>query len=79
MKYHLLNEAIGLLETLLYKQSDAGGCVRDSLDDSIRDLKRLRKEDLSDVELAVLILEEFGKLFSQLPEIQEQIERLAGL
>lgn len=79
MKYHLLNEAIGLLEILLHKQSDTSGCVKDGLVESIRNLKQFSRENVSDTELSAMILEELGRLFLLLPEIQEQIEDLARL
>lgn len=79
MKYVLLNEAIGLLETLLYEQSDIRGCVKDGLEASIRNLKQFRRDDVSDTELSAMILEELGSLFLTLPEIQKQVEDMARL
>ena len=79
MNYSMLKEAIFLLKEMRFQQCNTGDCVTKCLDRSIRNLEALRGEKFSEPELVALILDELALLFSELPEFQEQLERMVGL
>ena len=79
MKHPVLKEAIFLLQEFRSHQCNTGGCVTKSLDQVIRNLKGLRSGCYSEPEISAMILQELGKLFSELPELKEYIEFLAKL
>lgn len=79
MKYSMLMEALSLLQDMRSQQSNTGGCVTKCLDQVIRNLGALKGEKVSEPEMNAMILQELGRLFLEFPELQEQLEYLAGL
>lgn len=79
MKYSMLNEVLSLLKEMRFQQSNTGGCVIKSLNQVIRNLEALKGEKLSEPEMMTEVLQELDSLFSEFPELQEQLDFLAGL
>ncbi len=79
MKYSMLNEVLSLLKEMRFQQSNTGGCVIKSLNQGIRNLEALKGEKLSEPEMMTEVLQELDSLFSEFPELQEQLDFLAGL
>lgn len=75
----ILVEAIFLLEEFRFQQGSTGDCVTKCLNRAICNLHALKSEKVSDTEMAAMILEQFGLLFSEVPQIRRELERLAGL
>ncbi len=79
MKHSMLNEVLSLLKEMRFQQSNTGGCVIKSLNQVIRNLEALRGEKFSEQEIMTEVLLELGSLFSEFPELQEQLDHLARL
>ena len=79
MYHSMLNETISLLKEMQFQQSNTGGCVIKSLNRVIRNLETLKSERLSEPEMGTLILDELGSLFSEFPELQQELIDLTGL
>lgn len=67
--YPMLKEAISVLKEIR-SQSNTGDCVIKSLNHAIEYFESLTGSKYTEQEMNLLILEEFGNLFSKFPELQ---------
>ena len=77
--FSMLKEVVSLLKEIRFTQCKAGDCVCRCLDQVIQTLEDVRVKDYSEPEVAAIILNELGYLFSEFPEIQKEFTRLAEL
>lgn len=75
----MLKETLFLLKEMRSQQGNTEDCVIKRLNQTIQNLEALRGERFSEPEIMAIILQELGALFSELPEIQKQLEYLASL
>ena len=78
MKNSLLIETISLLEEIRFRKSNTRCCVTGKLYQTIRNLKSLKGERISEPEMAAMVIQELDELFIKFPEVMELFEKLSA-